>query len=135
MKILVCIKQVPDMESKFKVNAGNNWFDENDLAYRINEYDEYAIEQAVQLKEQLSDVDITVLSVGPNRVKEALKKALAMGCDRAVHIEDGESYIKDSSQIASLIADFSKDKEFDIIFTGMQSQDRGSAQVGVHVVF
>ena len=133
MKILVCIKQVPDMESKFKVNAGNNWFDENDLAYRINEYDEYAIEQAVQLKEQLSDVDITVLSVGPSRVNEALKKALAMGCDRAVHIKDGESYIKDSSQIASLIADFSKDKEFDIIFTGMQSQDRGSAQVGVIV--
>ncbi len=133
MKVLVCIKQVPDMESKFKVNAQNNWFDENDLAYRINEYDEYAIEQAVQLKEQLSDVDVTVLCVGPARVKEAIKKALAMGCDRAVHIEDAESYIKDSSQVASLIADFAKDKSYDIIFTGMQSQDRGSAQVGVIV--
>lgn len=131
MKVLVCIKQVPDMESKFKINNQNNWFNENDLAFRINEYDEYAIEQAVQLKEQLNDVDITVLSVGPIRVTEALKKALAMGCDRAIHIEDEESYLKDPSQIAELIASYSKDKAFDIIFTGMQSQDRGSSQVGI----
>ena len=131
MKVLVCIKQVPDMESKFKINADANWFDENDLAYRINEYDEYAIEQAVQLKEQTKDADITVLCVGPARVKEALKKSLAMGCDRAVHIEDDNSSLKESSQIAAYIADFAKDKDFDIIFTGMQSQDRGSAQVGV----
>jgi electron transfer flavoprotein beta subunit len=131
MKVLVCIKQVPDMESKFKINADANWFDENDLAYRINEYDEYAIEQAVQLKEQTKDADITVLCVGAVRVKEALKKALAMGCDRAVHIEDENASKKESSQIAEYIADFAKDKGFDIIFTGMQSQDRGSAQVGV----
>lgn len=131
MKVLVCIKQVPDMESKFKINSNANWFEENDLAYRINEYDEYAIEQAVQLKEQLNNVDITVLSVGPARVKEALKKALAMGCDDAVHIEDDESSLKDPYQIANLIADFAKDKGFDIVFTGMQSQDRGSGQVGI----
>ena len=131
MKVLVCIKQVPDMESKFKINADANWFDENDLAYRINEYDEYAIEQAVQLKEQTKDIDITVLCVGAIKAKEALKKSLAMGCDRAVHIEDENSSILESSQVATLIADFAKNKEFDIIFTGMQSQDRGSAQVGV----
>lgn len=131
MKVLVCIKQVPDMESKFKINSNGTWFDENDLAYRINEYDEYAIEQAVQLKEQLNDVDITVLCVGPVRVKESLKKALAMGCDNAVHIEDSESSLKEPFQIASLISDFAKDKAFDIIFTGMQSQDRGSGQVGI----
>ena len=101
MNVLVCIKQVPDMESKFKINADANWFDENDLAYRINEYDEYAIEQAVQLKEQLGDVDITVLCVGPVRVKEALKKALAMGCDRAVHIEDEKSSTKESSALVA----------------------------------
>ena len=131
MKVLVCIKQVPDMESKFKINANATWFDENDLAYRINEYDEYAIEQAVQLKEQLNNVDITVLSVGPARVKEALKKALAMGCDDAVHIEDAESSLKEPFQIANFISDFAKDKGFDIVFTGMQSQDRGSGQVGI----
>ena len=55
MKILVCIKQVPDMESRFKPNAGGVWFDEADLAWRMNEYDEYAVEEAVKLKEQLGN--------------------------------------------------------------------------------
>lgn len=79
MKVLVCIKQVPDMESKFKINANANWFDENDLAYRINEYDEYAIEQAVQLKEQLNNVDITVLSVRTSKSKRGFKKSISNG--------------------------------------------------------
>lgn len=131
MKILVCIKQVPDMESKFKVNATSDWYDDRDLAWRMNEYDEYAVEQAVQIKEQVSESDLTVLSIGPIRVKETLKKALAMGCDRSVHVADDKIHQKDPFEIASIIAEFAKEKEFDLIFTGMQSQDRGSAQVGI----
>jgi electron transfer flavoprotein beta subunit len=133
MNILVCIKQVPDMESRFKVNAQGTWFEESDLAWRINEYDEYAVEQAVQLKEQLAGADLTVLSIGPARVKEALKKALAMGCERGVNIVDMAAADKDPFQIASTIAAFARDKNFDVIFTGMQSQDRSSGQVGVLV--
>lgn len=134
MKILVCIKQVPDMESRFKPNGSGTWYDEADLAYRMNEYDEYAVEQAVQLKEQLGDApDVTVLSIGPDRVGEALKKSLAMGCDRAVHVQDPAAALKDSWQISSIIAAFAADKGFDLIFTGLQSQDRGSAQVGVTI--
>jgi electron transfer flavoprotein beta subunit len=134
MKILVCIKQVPDMESRFKPNGQGVWYDEADLAWRMNEYDEYAVEQAVQLKEQLGDApEITVLSIGPDRVGEAIKKALAMGCDRAVHIQDPAAATKDPWQIASAIAAYAKDKGFDLIFTGLQSQDRGSSQVGVTV--
>jgi len=134
MKILVCIKQVPDMESKFKVNADGTWYESSDLAWRMNEYDEYAVEQAVRLKEEHGgSPDVTVLSIGPERVKEAMKKALAIGADRGVHIVDGESHRKDPFEIASIIADFATDKGFDLIFTGMQSQDRGSAQVGVLV--
>lgn len=134
MKILVCIKQVPDMASRFKVNGEGTWYDETDLAFRMNEYDEYAVEQAVQLKEQQGNApDITVLSIGPDRVVEAIKKALAMGCDRGVHIQDNASFRKDPWQIASAIAGFSRDKNFDLIFFGMQSQDRGSGQVGALV--
>ncbi|MDF1580659.1 MAG: electron transfer flavoprotein subunit beta/FixA family protein [Desulfuromonadales bacterium] len=133
MKILVCIKQVPDMESKFKLNSEGNWYDNSDLAWRMNEYDEYAVEQAVQLKTQVDEADLTVLSIGPDRVKEMMKKALAMGCDRGAHISDDDSFKKDPYEIASIIAAFAKDKEFDLIFTGMQSQDRGSGQVGVLV--
>jgi electron transfer flavoprotein beta subunit len=134
MKLLVCIKQVPDMESRFKVNAAGDWYDEADLAYRMNEYDEYAVEQAVQLREQLGDsAELTVLTIGPDRVVEAIKKALAMGCDRGAHIKDTEIHKKDPWQVASIIAAYAQDKKYDLIFTGMQSQDRGSAQVGVTV--
>ncbi len=133
MKILVCIKQVPDMESKFKVNDEAKWYDSGDLAWRMNEYDEYAVEQAVQLKEQLGEADLTVLCIGPDRVKETMKKALAMGCDRGAHVTDDDFFRKDPMEIASIIAQYAQDKNFDVIFTGMQSQDRGSAQVGVLV--
>lgn len=132
MKILVCIKQVPDLESRFKPNAGATWYDEADLAFRVNEYDEYAVEQAVQLREQLGEsAELTVLSIGPDRVVEAIKKALAMGCDNAVHVQDPAAAGKDPWQIASVIAAYANGKGFDLILTGMQSQDRGSAQVGV----
>ncbi|MBB5347070.1 electron transfer flavoprotein subunit beta/FixA family protein [Desulfoprunum benzoelyticum] len=131
MKILVCIKQVPDMESKFKVAASGKWYDTADLAWRMNEYDEYAVEQAVQVKEQVGDADLTVLCIGGERVKETMKKALAMGCDRGVHVADDKAAEKEPFEIAGIIAEFARDKQFDLIFTGMQSQDRGSAQVGV----
>jgi electron transfer flavoprotein beta subunit len=131
MRILVCVKQVPDMESKFKLDATGTWYGKDDLAWRMNEYDEYAVEQAVQLKEQVGDADVTILSIGPDRVKETMKKALAMGCDRGVHVFDEASHGKDPFEIASIISAFAKDQGFDLVFTGMQSQDRGSAQVGV----
>lgn len=132
MKILVCIKQIPDLESRFKANAAGVWFDETDLAWRMNEYDEYAVEQAVQLREKLGETaELTVLSIGPDRVVETIKKALAMGCDNAVHVKDPAAATKDPWQIASIIAAYAKAKSFDMIFTGMQSHDRGSAQVGV----
>lgn len=133
MNILICIKQVPDMESKFKINGEGTWYDRADLAWRMNEYDEYAVEQAVRLKEQVKDADLTVLCIGPDQVTEAIKKALAMGCDRGVHIADPDSAKREPIAIATMIAGFAKGKNFDVIFTGMQSQDRGSAQVGVMV--
>jgi len=134
MNILVCIKQVPDMESRFKPDSAGTWYQETDLAFRMNEYDEYAVEQAVRLKEQLGDApEVTVLSIGPDRVVEALKKALAMGCDRAVQVRDPAPHAKDPWQIAAIIAAYAEDRNFDLILTGMQSQDRGSAQVGVTV--
>ena len=134
MKLLVCIKQVPDMESRFKPNSAGTWYSDSDLAWRMNEYDEYAVEQAVRLREQLGDeTELTVLSIGPDRVVEAIKKSLAMGCDRAVHIQDPAIYEKDPWQVAGIIAAYANDQAYDLIFTGMQSQDRGSAQVGVTV--
>lgn len=133
MKILVCIKQVPDMESKFKIAANGAWYDTTDLAWRMNEYDEYAVEQAVRLREQEQGSDLTVLSIGTEKAKETMKKALAMGCDRGVHVADDLVHEKEPYQIAGIIAEYARDKQFDVVFTGMQSQDRGSGQVGILV--
>jgi electron transfer flavoprotein beta subunit len=134
MKILVCIKQIPDMESSFKPNQEGVWYSETDLAWRMNEYDEYAVEEAVRLREKLGEgCELTVLSIGTDRVVEVIKKALAMGADNAVHILDSSAATKDPWQIASIIAAHAKEQQYDIIFTGMQSQDRGSAQVGVTI--
>ncbi len=131
MKILVCIKQVPDMESKFTIDDHSAWFAATDLAWRMNEYDEYAVEQAVRLKEQAGGGDIAVLCIGPDRVKETMKKALAMGCDRGVHVQDDADWAKDAPAKCSIIAEYAQEQNFDYIFTGMQSQDRGSGQIGI----
>ncbi len=131
MKILVCVKQVPDMASKFTINADGNWYGEQGLAWRMNEYDEFAVEQAVRLWEQEVGAELVVISIGPARCREAIKKALAMGADRGVHVEDENCFKKDPYQIAGILAEYAKGEHFDLIFTGMQSQDRGSGQVGV----
>ena len=134
MNILVCIKQVPDMEGRFEPNAAGSWFDEAELAWRMNEYDAFAVEQAVQLKEQLGgEPQVTALSIGPARVVESIRKALSMGCDHGVHIDDNAAPERDPWQIASMIAGFAAGRGFELVFTGMQSEDRSSAQVGVLV--
>ncbi|MBN1929303.1 MAG: electron transfer flavoprotein subunit beta/FixA family protein [Chlorobiaceae bacterium] len=134
MNILVCIKQVPDMEGHFVPNAAGSWFDEAGLAWRMNEYDAFAVEEAVRLKERLGGAArVTALSIGPARVVESIRKALAMGCDEGVHIDDDEAPERDPWQIASMIAGFAAGRGFELVFAGMQSEDRGSAQVGVLV--
>ncbi len=131
MKILVCVKQVPDMESTLKVNAEETALEDRDLAFRMNEYDEYALEEAIRVKEKSGNsADVTVLSIGPARAAEVIKKGLAMGADRGVHFLDDQNAHRDPWQTASAIASFSRDKQYDLIFTGLMSQDMGSAQVG-----
>jgi len=132
MNILVSIKQVPDMEGRFVPNASGSWFDQTGLAWRMNEYDTFAVEEAVRLKESLGGgARVTVLSIGPARVVETIRKALSMGCDDGVHIDDPEAPERDPWQIASMIAGFAAGRGFDLVFAGMQSEDRGFAQVGV----
>lgn len=122
------------MEASFKPNAAGTWFDEAGLAFRMNDYDEYAVEEAVRLKESSGGIaEVTALSIGPDRVSEVLRKAMAMGCDRAVHIRDESVAERDPWQVASMISGYVRSKPFDLVLTGMQSIDRGSAQVGLLV--
>ncbi len=87
MKIAVCIKQVPDTEARLRVSRDGSWLDEEDLPFVINESDEYALEEGLRLAEKTGG-EVVVVSLGPERVKEALRKALAVGAARAVHLKD-----------------------------------------------
>ena len=84
MKIAVCIKQVPDTEARLRVGKDGRWIDEEDLPFAINESDEVALEEALQIAEKQGG-EVVVFSLGPERVREALRKALALGAGRAVH--------------------------------------------------
>ncbi|MGB6639247.1 MAG: electron transfer flavoprotein subunit beta, partial [Thermoanaerobaculia bacterium] len=85
MKIAVCIKQVPESEARLRVASDGKWVDEEDLAFVVNESDEYALEEGLTIAEKTGG-EVVVFSLGPERVREALRKGLALGASRAVHL-------------------------------------------------
>lgn len=129
MRIAVCIKQVPDTEARLRVGKDGRWIAEEDLPFRINESDEYALEEALTLAEA-SGGEVVVVSLGPARVKEALRKALALGAARAVHLEDlafdGGDALATGKALAAAIAR----EEFDLVLAGSQSEDLGYGGTG-----
>jgi len=130
MKILVCIKQIADPESEIKINNSSAWIDESkNTLFRINRYDEYALEEALLIKDVYKDTIIDIVSVGPERVSAAVKKSLEKGVSKGVHIRCNKEYIP-AKETASLIAEYAKDKDYDIIFTGVMSEDLMQGQVG-----
>lgn len=129
MKIAVCIKQVPDTEARLRLAADGRWLDEEDLPFVINESDQYAIEEALQIAET-NGGEVVVFSLGPARVGEALRKALALGADRAVHVRGEEFEGGDAFAAGRALAAALEREEFDLILTGSQSDDHGWAATG-----
>ena len=123
MNIIVCISSVPDTTSKIKFNE-NSEFDTNGIQFIINPYDEFGLTKAVKIKETLGGT-ITVVTVGDIASEPVIRKALAIGADKAVRININP---KDSFETASLISEYIKDIEYDIIIAGRESIDyNGSA--------
>lgn len=129
MKILVCIKQVPQKDAPLKLNESGTWIRE-DVSYEVNEPDKFALEEAVRLKEKHGG-EVVVISAGPARARQVLMDGLAKGADRAIHLEDDRFVTLDALNIAKAFAAAIKDEQFDLIFTGLQSDDYGYAQTGV----
>jgi electron transfer flavoprotein beta subunit len=129
MKILVCMKQVPQKDAPLKLNDGATWV-RDDVGYEVNEPDAYALEAALQLKEK-NGGEVVVVTAGPARAQQVLREALAKGADRAIHLEDDRFVTLDAFNIARALAAAIKDESFDLIFTGLQSDDYGYAQTGV----
>lgn len=131
MRILVCVKQVPDIESILEIDTAGMWIQETGkVVYRMNRYDEYALEEAVRIKETVSGVTVDALSVGPERVRTTVTKALEKGADNGIHIAlDGNGY-QSPFRIASAIADYARPRAYDLLFTGVMAEDDMQCQVG-----
>jgi electron transfer flavoprotein beta subunit len=128
MQIYVCIKQVPATDTKIKINAGANGIDTTGIKWIMSPYDEFAVEEALRVREKNPGSLVTVVSAGPQRVTETIRTALAMGCDSAVWIETPEDI--DSFQAAKALAGaLQKEPKADLIFTGKQAIDDDCAQV------
>src|SRR6187397_1146313 len=130
MKIAVCIKQVPTREWQPRLNDDKTWIRDQDASFEMNEPDAYALEEALRLKEKHAG-EVVVCSAGPARVAQVIREALARGADRAIHVEDDGLASADAFVTCDALAAAMKDEQFDLILTGLQSDDQGFAQVGV----
>jgi electron transfer flavoprotein beta subunit len=128
VKIIVCIKQVPVKDAPLAV-AGN-WIKESDIGFEMNEPDSFALEEALRLKEKHGG-EVVALSMGPERVKQTIKEALAKGADRGIHIADDQFAQLDPLGAATSLAAAVKNENADLILTGLQSDDHGFGQTGV----
>jgi electron transfer flavoprotein beta subunit len=130
MKIAVCIKQVVTREWQLRVNETRSWVRDQDASFELNEPDAYALEEALRLKEKHGG-EVVVCSAGPVRAGQVIREALARGADRAVHVESEELASADAVTVADALAAAIRDEAFDLVLTGLQSDDQGFGQVGV----
>jgi electron transfer flavoprotein beta subunit len=128
VNIIVCVKQVPAKDAPLSI-AGN-WIRESDIGFEMNEPDSYALEEALRLKEKHGG-EVIALSMGPERVKQTIKEALAKGADRGIHIADDNFAQLDPLGSAKSIAAAIQQQKADLVLTGLQSDDHGFGQTGV----
>jgi electron transfer flavoprotein beta subunit len=128
VNIIVCIKQVPAKDAPLTISG--NWIKESDIGFEMNEPDSYALEEALRLREKHGG-EVVVLSMGPERVKQTIKEALAKGADRAIHIISDDFAQLDPLGAATYLSAAIKKEKADLVLTGLQSDDHGFGQTGV----
>ncbi|MBW1996924.1 MAG: electron transfer flavoprotein subunit beta/FixA family protein [Deltaproteobacteria bacterium] len=129
MNIIVCLKQVPDTETQIKIAPDKKSIVEDDIKWVMNPYDEFGVEEALRIKEKFGG-EVTVIGLGPKRVTETIRTALAMGADKGVLISDPALEGSDSLATAKALAAVVKDLQFDLIFTGQRGVDDDMGVVG-----
>jgi len=132
VKIVVCIKQVPERDARLRIAADGKSIDLTGVATEINESDQYALEAGLRLAEG-SGGEVVVLLLGPDVAEEAIRRALAMGAARAVHLNDAAFQDADASSTAKALAAAAAKESPDLVLTGLQSDDAGWSQTGVLV--
>lgn len=129
MNIIVFLKQVPDTASRIRIGANGKNIDETDITWIISPYDEYALEEALKIKESKGAGKVTVISMGPERVSAALRNALATGADEAVHLLDPGFEGSDAFATAKILAVAVKNRNYDILFFGKTGVGMDQSQV------
>jgi electron transfer flavoprotein beta subunit len=129
VNIIVCLKQVPDTETQIKVAPDAKSIVTDDIKWVMNPYDEFGVEEALQIKEKLGG-EVTVVSLGPKRATEAIRTALAMGADKGILISDEALEGSDSLAVAKALAAAIKGVDYDLIFTGQRGVDDDMGVVG-----
>jgi electron transfer flavoprotein beta subunit len=132
VKIAVCVKRVPDMDVRFRIGSDNASVDETGLKFDINDFDAWAVEAALQLKEKNAGSDVTVISLGPDVVQETIRKALSMGADNGIQLKTDRIPF-DGLAIAKALSEELKSGGYDLIFFGKISPDSANGVVGVMV--
>jgi electron transfer flavoprotein beta subunit len=130
VKIGVCIKQVPAKDAPIAIVEGVAWIRESDISFETNEPDSFALEEALRLKEKHGG-EVVAISMGPERSKQTIKEALAKGADRGIYVADAEFYKLDPLGSARSLAAAVQKENFDLLLTGLQSDDQGFGQTGV----
>lgn len=128
MKVMVCLKQVPHQDARLDVKADGSWIQEDNIKFEINSYDTYAVEEALRLKDK-AGAEVVVVSIGPDRVTQALRTALGMGADRAIHVNDPAAIGADSLGTAKILAAIAKAENADVIFAGFMADDGNGAAI------
>ncbi|HZE09416.1 MAG TPA: electron transfer flavoprotein subunit beta/FixA family protein [Gemmatimonadaceae bacterium] len=129
MKIAVCVKRVPDMDVRFRIGADSASLDESGLKFDINDFDAWAVEAALQLKDKNAGSEVTVISLGPDVVQETIRKALSMGADKGVHLK-ADRLPFDGFAIAKALSEELKSGGYDLILFGKMSPDSSNGVVG-----
>ncbi|HVF39807.1 MAG TPA: electron transfer flavoprotein subunit beta/FixA family protein [Gemmatimonadaceae bacterium] len=129
MKIAVCIKRVPDMDVRFRIAADGASLDETGVKFDLNDFDAWAVEAALQIKDKAGQGEVVAISLGPNAVQETIRKALSMGADRGIHLQ-ADRIPFDGFAIASALAAELKDGAYDLIFFGKLSPDSSNGVTG-----
>jgi len=129
LNILVFVKQVPDTETRIQIQNGA--VDTASVKWVANPYDEFAIEEALRIRERLGAGKVTVVSLGPDRVKDAIKYALSLGADEGVHVKGDGIALDDPLSVATVLAAAAKKVGFDLILAGKHAVDQDSGVTGV----
>jgi electron transfer flavoprotein beta subunit len=133
MNILVCVKQVPESDTPIRIDDGTGWIQTDEISgFRMNRLDEFAMEEAVLIKEALAHAHtiIDAVTVGPERSADVIRRSIGMGADSGIHIVTESEQYQSSFEIAAWIAAYARSKPYDLLLTGAMSEDNMQGQVG-----